>query len=123
MTWSVRSFFFSASFRYQMVMVDLDGATLIDITGPEDDGAPPAPIGPVTDVTTEPSADGLLQPVLRQESASQVVIEPADRDDLIRQIAGRPGIGGRRKIAAALEAEYGINTSHMTVKRVLDARK
>jgi len=40
--------------------------------------------------------------VLRRKSASEVVIEPAHRDDLNRQIAVRPGIGGQRKNAAAL---------------------
>ena len=37
----------------------------------------------------------------------------------IRRIANQPGIGGYRKIAAAL-ADEGITVSHMKVKRMLE---
>ncbi len=40
--------------------------------------------------------------------------------DRIREVAARPGIGGYRKIAAALLADHGIEVSHMKVKRVLE---
>ncbi len=42
-------------------------------------------------------------------------------EDLIREVADRPSIGGYRKIAAALLADHGINVSHMTVQRVAKA--
>lgn len=53
---------------------------------------------------------GQPEPVLRQDAA-QV-------EARIREIAARPGIGGYRKIAAAL-ADHVINVSHMKVKGVL----
>ena len=38
----------------------------------------------------------------------------------IRQVTARPNVGGYRKIAAALLAEFSIEVSHMKVKRVLE---
>lgn len=102
----------------QVLMTGPDGEPLIDINDPEDaapdpmeDGPAPAPDGPVDGVTAEGGTDGQPGPVLRQDAA-QV-------EARIREVAAQPGIGGYRKIAAALLADHGIDVSHMKVKRVL----
>ena len=45
----------------------------------------------------------------------------AEVEDRINDVANQPGIGGYRKIAAALLADHGINVSLMTVQRVAKA--
>ena len=47
------------------------------------------------------------------------MLQREEIETAIRGVAAQPGIGGYRKIAAALAGE-GITVSHMKVKRVLE---
>ena len=78
----------------QLAMVYPDGGALIDITGPEDDCPTAASVNGLGGVIGTLMAQGPPQPVLQQELASPNATEPAQVDDLISQIAARPGIGG-----------------------------
>ena len=46
------------------------------------------------------------------------MLQREEVETAIRRVAAQPGVGGYRKIAAAL-ADEGINVSHMKFKRVL----
>ena len=55
----------------------------------------------------------------RDDQGNQTEFLAPQVEARIREVAAQPGIGGYRKIAAALLADHGIDVSHMKVKRVL----
>ena len=61
----------------------------------------------------------LPEPVLPRELVLTAHLTRAGVEDLINDVANQPGIGGYRKIAAALLAGHDIEVSHLTVQRVL----